>query len=123
MIHDVASEHGSFSTFIANWPAEDIIGLWAYLKKKGARLGGNTGPYALRTLGKDTFLLSRDVESYLRAHKIIGGGLQTKKSLVAAQAFFNELQRQSDLSLQELSLIVAYSVGDNRVGIQAAEPQ
>jgi len=123
MIHDVASEYGSFSTFIANWPAEDIIGLWAYLKKKGARLGGNTGPYALRTLGKDTFLLSRDVESYLRAHKIIDGGLQTKKSLVAAQAFFNELQRQSDLSLQELSLIVAYSVGDNRVGIQAAEPQ
>jgi 3-methyladenine DNA glycosylase Tag len=123
MIHDVASEYGSFSTFIANWPAEDIIGLWAYLKKKGARLGGNTGPYALRTLGKDTFLLSRDVESYLRAHKIIDGGLQTKKSLVAAQAFFNELQRQSDLSLQELSLIVAYSVGDNRVGIQAAKPQ
>ncbi|KTF13991.1 DNA-3-methyladenine glycosylase I [Pseudoalteromonas sp. H105] len=123
MIHDVASEHGTFSAFIANWPTEDIIGLWAYLKKKGARLGGNTGPYALRTLGKDTFLLSRDVESYLRAHKIIDGGLQTKKSLVAAQAFFNELQRQSGLSLQELSLIVAYSVGDNRVGIQAAEPQ
>ena len=57
------------------------------------------------------------VESYLRAHKIIDGGLQTKKSLTAAQAFFNEMQKQSGLSLQELSLIVAYSVGDNRVGI------
>ena len=68
-------------------------------------------------LYKDTFLLSRDVESYLRAHKIIDGGLQTKKSLTAAQAFFNEMQKQSGLSLQELSLIVAYSVGDNRVGI------
>ncbi|MDP2636282.1 MULTISPECIES: DNA-3-methyladenine glycosylase I [unclassified Pseudoalteromonas] len=123
MIHEVASEHGSFSAFIANWPTDDIIGLWAYLKKHGARLGGNTGPYALRTLGKDTFLLSRDVESYLRAHKIIDGGLQTKKSLTAAQAFFNELQQQSGLSLQELSLIVAYSVGDNRVGIQTTEPQ
>jgi len=59
----------------------------------------------------------RDVESYLRAHKIIDGGLQTKKSLIAAQAFFNELQQQSGLSMQELSLIVAYGVGDNRVGI------
>ncbi len=117
MIHEVTAQHGSFSQFIANWPSEDIIGLWAYLKKHGARLGGNTGPYALRALGKDTFLLSRDVESYLRAHKIIDGGLQTKKSLSAAQAFFNELQQQSGLSMQELSLIVAYGVGDNRVGI------
>lgn len=121
MIHDVAAEQGSFSQFIANWPTDDIIGLWAYLKKHGARLGGNTGPYTLRALGKDTFLLSRDVESYLRAHKIIDGGLQTKKSLTAAQAFFNELQQQSGLSLQELSLILAYSVGDNRVGIQTTQ--
>ena len=117
MIHEVTAQHGSFSQFIANWPSEDIIGLWAYLKKHGARLGGNTGTYALRALGKDTFLLSRDVESYLRAHKIIDGGLQTKKSRIAAQAFFNELHQQSGLSMQELSLIVAYGVGDNRVGI------
>jgi len=61
MIHEIAGEHGSFSQFIANWPTDDIIGLWAYLKKHGSRLGGNTGPYALRALGKDTFLLSRDV--------------------------------------------------------------
>ncbi|MBQ4834622.1 DNA-3-methyladenine glycosylase I [Pseudoalteromonas sp. MMG010] len=117
MIHDVAQQHGSFSKFISEWPSDNIIGLWAYLKKHGARLGGNTGAYALRALGKDTFLLSRDVENYLRAHKIIEGGLQTKKSLTAAQAFFNSLQQQSGLSMQELSLIVAYSVGDNRVGI------
>ena len=75
------------------------------------------GIIVLSLFRKDTFLLSRDVESYLRAHKIIDGGLQTKKSLTAAQAFFNEMQKQSGLSLQELSLIVAYSVGDNRVGI------
>lgn len=117
MIHEVVNEHGSFSQFIADWPSDDIIGLWAYLKKHGARLGGNTGPYTLRALGKDTFLLSRDVESYLRGHKIIDGGLQTKKSLTSAQYFFNELQQQSGLSLQELSLLVAYGVGDNRVGI------
>ena len=117
MIHDVASQHGSFSQFIADWPSDDIIGLWQYLKKHGARLGGNTGPYALRVLGKDTFLLSRDCESYLRSHKVIDGGLQTKKSLIAIQAFFNELQQQSGLSYQELSQIISYSCGDNVVGI------
>ncbi len=117
MIHEVAQEHGSFAAFIANWPENDIVGLWLYLKKHGARLGGNTGPYALRVLGKDTFLLSRDVETYLRAHEIIEGGLQSKKSLQAAQTFFNQLQEESGRSLQALSQIVAYSVGDNHVGI------
>ena len=55
MIHDVRYEGESFSKLIAEWPSEDITGLWAFLKKNGSRLGGNTGPYALRTLGKDTF--------------------------------------------------------------------
>jgi 3-methyladenine DNA glycosylase Tag len=116
MIHTTAQEHGSFGQFINDWPSEDIIGLWAWLKKHGARLGGNTGAYSLRVMGKDTFILSRDAESYFRSHKIIDGGLQTKKSLTAIQAFFNEMQQQSGLSLQEISQILSYSVGDNTVG-------
>lgn len=116
MIHETAQEHGSFGQFINDWPREDIIGLWAWLKKHGSRLGGNTGAYSLRVMGKDTFLLSRDAESYFRSHKIIDGGLQTKKSLTAIQAFFNEMQQQSGLSLQEISQILSYSVGDNTVG-------
>lgn len=118
MIHYSTQENGvNFSEFIANWPGEDIIGLWAWLKKHGVRLGGNTGPYALRAMGKDTFLLSRDVEAYLRAHKIVEGGIQTKKSLTQAQTFFNELQQESGLSLQEISQTISMSVGDNVVGI------
>jgi len=116
MIHSISQEHGSFSQFIHDWPSEDIIGLWAWLKKNGSRLGGNTGAYSLRVMGKDTFILSRDAESYFRSHKIIDGGLQTKKSLTAIQAFFNEMQQQSGLSLQEISQTISYSVGDNTVG-------
>ncbi|MBQ4851687.1 DNA-3-methyladenine glycosylase I [Pseudoalteromonas sp. MMG012] len=115
MIHEIQQSHGSFSHFIAQWPTDNIIGLWDYLKKHGARLGGNTGPFALRAMGKDTFLLSRDVEAYLRAHEIIEGGLQSKKSLGAAQAFFNTLVNESDWSLQALSQLVAFSIGDNQV--------
>ncbi len=118
MIHFFPQDHGvSFTEFVANWPSDDIIGLWSLLKKHGARLGGNTGPYALRALGKDTFLLSRDVEAYLRAHKVIDGGLQSKKSLAAIQAFFNALQEESGRSLQEISQLIAYGVGDNHVGL------
>jgi 3-methyladenine DNA glycosylase Tag len=117
MIHFSTKDNNvEFNRFIAEWPSDNIIGLWAWLKKNGARLGGNTGPYTLRQLGKDTFLLSRDIESYLRVHEIIDGGLQSKKSLQAAQDFFNEMQHQSGLSLQEISQVIAFSVGDNNVG-------
>ena len=113
MIDDVAREHGSFAKFVADWPIEDIIGLWVYLKKHGSRLGGNTGPYGLRTMGKDTFLLSNDVLGYFTQRDIISGSAQSKRSLTAIQQCFNELQQQSGLSLQELSMIISKSVGDN----------
>jgi 3-methyladenine DNA glycosylase Tag len=113
MIDSAAREHGSFAKFVADWPNEDIIGLWAYLKKHGARLGGNTGPYGLRTMGKDTFLLSNDVVGYFTKRNIISGSAQSKRSLTAIQTSFNELQQQSGRSLQELSLIISKSVGDN----------
>lgn len=117
MIFEQQTKERSFAQFIHDWPTTDIIGLWAYLKKNGQRLGGNTGPYALRLLGKDTFLLSSDVEAYLRAQKIIDGGLQSKKSLTATQAYFNELQEESGYSLAQLSRLIAYSVGDNNVQV------
>mgnify|MGYP000326525112 CR=1 FL=1 len=121
MIRFTSQDHSkSFSQFIADWPTNDIVNLWGCLKKNGARLGGNTGQYALRAMGKDTFILSRDVEAYLRAHNHIEGGLQTKKSLNAAQLFFNEMQQQSGLSLQEISQTVSYSVGENTVGFEPA---
>ncbi len=115
MIQRAAREHGSFSNFVAQWPADDITGLWAYLKKHGARLGGNTGAYTLRLMGKDTFILSGDVEGYLRAQKVIEGGRDTRKSINATQAAFNQWQQESGRPLCQISQIIAFSVGDNRV--------
>ncbi len=120
MISEAAAIHGSFANMVAQWPSEDITGLWLYLKKHGARLGGNTGAFALRAMGKDTFLLSRDVEGYLRANDIIDGSLHSKKSLVATQQFFNTLAEQSGKSLQEVSKILSLSCGDNVVGMKTA---
>ena len=119
MIFNEQQNGHSFAQFIADWPTDNIIGLWAYLKKHGARLGGNTGPYALRALGKDSFLLTRDIEAYFRAHDLISGGLQTKTSLNAVQATFNEWQQQSGLSMTQLSRLVAFATGDNHVHVGA----
>jgi len=117
MIDDIRRSHGSFANFVTQWPQDDLIGLWDYLKKKGARLGGNTGPYALRTLGVDTFLLSRDVEAYFVEHGLIGGSARSKRSLNTIQNTFFDWQKESGLSLQELSQIVSFSCGDNYVGM------
>lgn len=115
MISDAQQQYGSFGQFIARWPSSDIVGLWLYLKKHGSRLGGNTGPYALRALGKDTFLLTRDIEAYLRTRGVIDGGISTKKSLKSAQLFFNQLQEDSGRSLSQLSRLVSLSTGTNTI--------
>jgi 3-methyladenine DNA glycosylase Tag len=106
-----------FSEFVTTWPATDTVGLWTYLKKHGSRLGGNTGPYALRALGVDTFLLTRDVEGYLRNHGIIDTGPGSKAALQGAQDFFNELREESGRSLSELSRLVSFCFGENRMGM------
>jgi len=115
MLQDINHEYGSVGQWLANWPEDDIVGLWQYLKKHGARLGGNTGPYSLRAIGKDTFILSRDIEAYFRAYKLIDGGLTSKRSLLVIQNCFNTWRNESGLSLQEISMIIAYSSGDNFV--------
>jgi 3-methyladenine DNA glycosylase Tag len=113
MIKDVSLEYGSFGKFVASFGPENITELWAFLKKRGARLGGNTGPYTLRSLGIDTFLLSRDVEDYLRKNDIVDGGLTSKKSLRAANDTFANWHKESGRSLQEVSTTVAFSWGTN----------
>lgn len=118
MIFEEQQNGHSFAKFIANWPCDNIIGLWAYLKKHGQRLGGNTGPYSLRAIGKDTFLLSRDVEGYFRSHDIISGGIQTKASLQAIQHSFNHWQQESGLTLAQLSRLIAFATGDNHIQVE-----
>src|SRR5262245_11328922 len=65
-VADVAREHGSFGKFLARWPADDQVGLIDVLAKRGARLGGRTGQFFLRFIGKDCFVASHDVVACLR---------------------------------------------------------
>lgn len=115
MIHDIAREHGSLANVIASWPSQDIIGLWALLKKRGNRLGGNTGPYFLRGIGKDTFLLTDDVQGYFKAHNLVDAGFTSQTALKQVQSIFNQWQQESGRSLADISRILACSVGDNRI--------
>lgn len=113
MIRELESEHGPIGRFLSEYSSHDIISLWELLKKKGSRLGGNTGPYALRALGKDTFLMTNDVTQYFVARGIISGSPTGKRNLQIVQTCINQLAEQGNRTLQEISTLIAMSVGDN----------
>ena len=101
---DIAREHGSFGRFIARWPEHDIIGLHALLKQRGCRLGGLSGPYMLRRMGKDTFLLTPDVIACLNHQGVIASRNPTsRRDLEKIQQTFNAWREETGLSLAALS--------------------
>lgn len=106
----VAAEHGSFAARIAHWPDADFAGLLAWLAKCGQRLGGNTGAYALRALGRDGFMLSADVTARLIEEGVIDGPATSARALAAVQAAFTQWQAESGLSLTAISRILAQSI-------------
>jgi len=63
-----------------------------------------------------TFRVTATIGDRQRSRGVVTGGLQSKTSLKAVQNQFNEWHKQCGLSLTEMSMILAYSVGDNRVG-------
>jgi 3-methyladenine DNA glycosylase Tag len=110
-VRDVKGSHGGFGAYLAAWPEDDIVGLWAELKRRGERLGGNTGPYFLRFTGKDTFMLSADVVAALVGMGIVDKTPTSKKALAAVQDAFNQWREQSGRPLCQISRVLACSVG------------
>ena len=111
----VSKEHGSFGKFIAAWPADDQVGLTAYLAKHGSRLGGNTGQYFLRWLEWDTFVVSTDMAAALRdAGLDIAGNPTSKRDLDKIQAQINQWSAETGLPRRHISRILAMSIGENR---------
>ncbi|MFT5032935.1 MAG: 3-methyladenine DNA glycosylase Tag [Bermanella sp.] len=112
LVLDLQRSHGGVGAFLAEWPVDDITGLWAYLKKHGSRLGGNSGQYFLRFMGKDTFILSRDVCHALKLHGLIDRENPTsQRDLRKIQECFNEMREESGWQLCQLSRMLAFSIG------------
>jgi 3-methyladenine DNA glycosylase Tag len=113
-VADIAAEHGSFGKFLAQWPADDQVGLLDLLAKRGARLGGRTGQYFLRFIGKDGFVTSNDVVTCLRdAGLDIAENPTSKKDMRKIQDQFNAWAEETGLPIIHLSRICAMSIGEN----------
>ncbi len=110
----VSAEHGSFGKFLADWPAEDQIGLLGYLSKNGSRLGGNTGQYFLRFIGWDSWIASRDMVAALRDNGLdVPEAPTSKRDMTKIQDRMNAIREESGLCYTHISRILAMSTGDN----------
>ena len=113
-IQETDREFGSFGKFMAQWPATNLIGLMDYLKRNGSRLGGNSGMYFLRRVGKDGFILSKDVVVTLKSAGLdIAERPTSQRDLKKVQDQFNEWHEETKLPFSHLSRIAACSVGEN----------
>ena len=114
-VERISREHGGFGRFLAAWPADDQVGLMAWLGKNGSRLGGNTGQYFLRWIGWATFILSADMTAALRdAGLDIAEQPSSKKDLERVQARINAWAAETGLPRAHISRILAMSIGVNR---------
>lgn len=103
-------DRGGAGAVLGGWPSTDYVGLLALLKAEGARLGGTTGQYAMRFIGRDSFILSRDVTARLIAEGVIDKPATSKTALAAVQRAFNGWMEQSGRSLTEISRVLAMSL-------------
>jgi 3-methyladenine DNA glycosylase Tag len=112
MIHEVSQKQGGFGHFLADWPVEDtVVGLWGFLKKEGAQLGGNSGAYALRIVGRDSPVLTDDVVVALKAQGVIDKRPTAKRDLTLVQEAFNHWHNESGFDLCQISRLLARSIG------------
>ncbi|WP_339487133.1 DNA-3-methyladenine glycosylase I [Pseudomonas sp. EL_65y_Pfl2_R95] len=109
-ILDVRHTKGSFGELIASWPVTDIVGLWKYIAKHGAQMGGLSAPRFLRMVGKDTFVPTNDMVAALNAQGIVDKVPTSLRDLATVQAAFNTWHEQSGRPLCQLSTMLAYTV-------------
>lgn len=110
LLRDIASEHGSFGAYMSRWPDADDVGLLDQLSKRGSRLGGLAGQRVLRTMGRDSFLLSPDVAARLIAKGVIDKPAPSRCALQAAQSAFNTWPQESGRGLTQISQVLAFSL-------------
>lgn len=103
-------DEGGVGKVLGGWPSSDYVGLLDRLKRDASRMGGTTGQYAMRFVGRDGFILSQDVVARLVAEGVVDKPPTSKAALKAVQDAFNTWMEQSGRGLTEISRVLAMSV-------------
>ena len=72
-------------------------------------MGGSSAQYFLRRMGKDSFVLSRDVVKVLIAEAIVSKSPTAKRDMAAVQQAFNSWCEESGRDLTTVSRVLAMS--------------
>ena len=110
-LRDLAAEHGSAAAFFAAWPDTDFVGLLEVMKKRAARLSGETATRFFRFMGKASFITTRDVTAALIGAGVIDKPPTGRKDLQAVQDAFNAWSRETGRDLTAMSRVLAMSTG------------
>jgi 3-methyladenine DNA glycosylase Tag len=109
-LREMVHLHGSVGQWLANWPEDDVVGLWLLLRKEATQMGGNSAPSFLRMVGRDTFLLTEDVSVALKAQGIVDKMPSSQRDLKKVQEAFNAWREESGRPLCQLSRMLAMTV-------------
>lgn len=101
---------GGIARLVAGWPGTEYDTLLGMLKARGGRLSGTSGAYALRALGRDGYVLTRDVVRRLIAEGVVDSTPAKEAAMRKVQTAFNIWAAQSGRSLTEISHTLALSV-------------
>ncbi|ROU01622.1 DNA-3-methyladenine glycosylase I [Marinobacter sp. R17] len=106
----VSQLESGFGRFLADWPDEDLFGLWAWLGKRFQRMGGHSGARFLRLVGRDTFLLTDDVIAALQASDVIDSKPTRKADKQAVNDAFVAWRAQSGRPFAHISRMLSMTV-------------
>lgn len=107
----ISARRGGFGRWLADWPADDTVGLWERLAKDFRQLGGASGPSFLRMVGKDTFMLTGDTARGLIDNGIVAGKPTSRGDRRRVQDAFNAWSAETGRPQCQLSRILALSAG------------
>jgi 3-methyladenine DNA glycosylase Tag len=107
---DLAAAHGTAAKAFADWPDDDYAGLLELLKTRASRLGGESAMRFLRSLGKPSFITSRDVTAALIREGVLSRPPSGKRDMQTVQKAFNAWAAESGRDLTAISRVLAMSV-------------
>lgn len=106
----ISRQHGGVGRWIGEWPVTDHAGLVEALGRGGSRLGGATAQYFLRFMGKDGYILSKDVTAALIREGVIDKPPTSKKAMAAVQQAFNAWMEETGYPMTAISQTLARSI-------------
>ncbi|MGH6915870.1 MAG: DNA-3-methyladenine glycosylase I, partial [Geminicoccales bacterium] len=109
-IRGLAEAQGGMGAYLAGWPRDDVVGLWADLAKRFVQMGGRSGPTFLRMAGKDTFILTDSVVKALEHWDAFDGTPKSKADRARVQEIFAHWRKDSSRPYCQISMILALSV-------------